>query len=71
MPEAHDLALLQKIDEFRNAVKGRDKQGTVAMAGLDGAKRAKSRLIVWMNMAFMSGLAVSMSWVNLNVSSAV
>jgi hypothetical protein len=26
---------------------------------------------VWMNMPRMSGLAVSMSWVNLNVSSAV
>ena len=40
-----DLALLQKIDEFRNAVEGRDKQRAVAMARLDGAKRAKGGLV--------------------------
>src|SRR5271163_2364420 len=41
----YDLALLQKVDEFRNAVEGGDKQRAVAMASLDGAQRAKSRLV--------------------------
>ena len=66
-----DLALLQKVDEFRNAVEGGDKQRAVAMARLDGAKRAKSRLVSLDEHARMFGLAVSMSCVNLNVSSAV
>ena len=37
-----DVALLQKVDEFRNAVEGGDKKRAVAMARLDGAQRAEA-----------------------------
>ena len=40
-----NVALLEQIDEFRNAVERRDEERAVAMAGLDGAQRAHGRLV--------------------------
>src|ERR1700733_5163024 len=40
-----DLALLQKVDELRNAIEGGHEKRSVTMARLDGAKRAKRRLV--------------------------
>ena len=45
MPEATISPFFEKVDEFRNAVEGGDEQRAVAMARLDGAKRAKRRLV--------------------------